>query len=53
MLKTLYPVSFRRYSSLAILGPIADGFSTWLLEHRYSIRTEGGKFGCCLMSNQS
>src|SRR6266404_3382950 len=36
MLKTLYPVSFRRYSSLAILGPIADGFSTWLLEHRYT-----------------
>lgn len=35
MLKTLCPVSFRRYSSLAILGPIADGFTTWLVEHRY------------------
>jgi integrase len=36
MLKTLYPVSFRRYSSLAILGPMVDGFSTWLLEQRYN-----------------
>lgn len=36
MLKALYPASFRRYSSLAILGPIADGFSTWLLEQRYN-----------------
>ncbi len=36
MLKTLYPASFRRYSSLAILGPMVDGFTTWLLEHRYT-----------------
>lgn len=36
MLKTLYPASFRRYSSLAILGPIVDGFSTWLVEQRYN-----------------
>ena len=35
MLKTLCPVSFRRYSSLAILGPIANGFTTWLVERRY------------------
>jgi len=36
MLKTLYPSGFQRYSSLAILGPIANGFTTWLLEHRYT-----------------
>ena len=36
MLKTLYPCGFRRYSSLAILGPIANGFTTWLVEHRYT-----------------
>jgi integrase/recombinase XerD len=36
MLKALYPASFRRYSSLAILGPMVDGFSTWLLEHHYN-----------------
>src|SRR5258708_11438873 len=36
MLKTLYPASFRRYSSLAILGPMVDGFTTWLLEQRYT-----------------
>lgn len=36
MLKTLYPASFRRYSSLAILGPVVDGFTTWLLGHRYT-----------------
>ncbi len=36
MLKTLYPVSFRRYSSLAIFGPMVDGFTTWLLKQRYT-----------------
>jgi site-specific recombinase XerD len=36
MLKTLCPVSFRRYSSLAIFGPTVDEFTTWLLEHRYT-----------------
>jgi integrase/recombinase XerD len=36
MLKTLYPARFRQYSSLAILGPIVDGFSTWLVEQRYN-----------------
>ncbi|HEY1577616.1 MAG TPA: site-specific integrase [Terracidiphilus sp.] len=36
MLKTLYPTCFRRYSSLAIFGPIVDGFSTWLVEQRYN-----------------
>ena len=36
MLKTLYPSGFQRYSSLAILGPIANGFTMWLLEHRYT-----------------
>ena len=29
MLKTFYP------SSLAIFGPIVDGFAAWLVEHRY------------------
>jgi integrase/recombinase XerD len=36
MLKTLYPASFRRYSSLAILGPFVDGFSAWLVKQRYN-----------------
>lgn len=36
MLKTLYPTSFRRYSSLAIFGPFVDGFSTWLVQQRYN-----------------
>jgi integrase len=36
MLQTLYPAAFRRYSSLAIFGPIVDGFSTWLVEKRYN-----------------
>jgi len=38
MLKTLCPASFRRYSSLAILGPMVDGFTTWLLQQRYTRR---------------
>ena len=36
MLRTLYPVSFQRYSSLAIFGAIVDGFSTCLVEQRYN-----------------
>ena len=36
MLKTFHPSRHRRYSSLAILGPIANGFTTWLAEHRYT-----------------
>lgn len=35
MLETLYPNSFQRYSSLAIFGPVVDGFSTWLVKQRY------------------
>src|SRR6185437_1783863 len=35
MLRTVYPVSFRRYSSLAIFGPVMDGFSTWLVDQHY------------------
>jgi hypothetical protein len=36
MLRSLYPASFRRYSSLTIFGSIVDGFSTWLVEQRYN-----------------
>ena len=36
MVKTLFPANRRRYSSLTIFGPILDGFTTWLREHRYS-----------------
>lgn len=36
MLKTLYPTSFRRYSSLAIFGSVVDGFSAWLVKQRYN-----------------
>jgi integrase/recombinase XerD len=36
MLETLYPTCFRRYSSLAIIGPVSDGFSRWLVERGYN-----------------
>jgi integrase/recombinase XerD len=36
-LKTICPSSFWRYSTLKILGPIVDGFATWLLEQRYNV----------------
>lgn len=36
-LKALCPISFRRYSTLKILGPIVDGFTTWLAEQRYNV----------------
>lgn len=39
MLTTLFPQSFRKYSSLAILGSIADGFASWLVERKYTRRT--------------
>lgn len=35
MLKDLFPRDHRRYSSLPLLGPIADGFETWLVERGY------------------
>ena len=36
MLVDLYPRAHRRYSSLAIIGPILDGYGTWLLKQGYS-----------------
>jgi site-specific recombinase XerD len=36
MLETLCPASHRRYSTLTILGPIVDGFTTWLVHQRYT-----------------
>ena len=36
MLETLFPRGFRRYSSLPVLGPMVDGFTTWLLKQRYA-----------------
>jgi hypothetical protein len=32
MLLKLYPKVHRRYTALPILGPILDGFGTWLLK---------------------
>ena len=36
MLVDLYPRVHRRYTSLAIIGPILDGYGTWLLRKGYS-----------------
>ena len=36
MLVDLYPRVHRRYTSLAIIGPIVDGYGTWLLTQGYS-----------------
>lgn len=36
MLKKFYPFSYKKYSSLAILGPIAEDFTGWLWQHGYS-----------------
>ena len=36
MLLKLYPKVHRRYTSLPILGPILDGFGTWLLKQGYA-----------------
>ena len=36
MVLELYPRVNRRYTSLAILGPVLDGYGTWLLERGYS-----------------
>ncbi len=35
MLATLFPKTHRRFSSLPLLGPIADDFATWLREKGY------------------
>jgi hypothetical protein len=39
MLLKLYPKVHRRYTSLPILGPILDGFGTWLLKQVYLPKT--------------
>lgn len=36
MLQALCPASFRRYTSFKVMGPIIDGFVSWLAQHRYS-----------------
>ena len=36
MLLDLYPKLHRRYTSLPIIGPILDGYGTWLLKLGYS-----------------
>lgn len=36
MLLQLYPRVHRRYTSLPILGPVLDGYGTWLLKEGYS-----------------
>jgi integrase/recombinase XerD len=36
MLFKLYPRVHRRYTSLPVLGPVLDGFGTWLLQQGYS-----------------
>ena len=36
MLLDLYPRVHRRYTSLPVLGPILDGYGTWLLQQGYS-----------------
>ena len=36
MVVDLYPRVHRRYTSLAIIGPIVDGYGTWLLKQGYS-----------------
>ena len=36
MLLELFPRAHRRYTSLAIIGPILDGYGTWLLKQGYS-----------------
>jgi integrase/recombinase XerD len=35
MLKKFFPMSFERYSSLVILGPIVDDMTSWLWDHGY------------------
>ena len=36
MLVELFPRVHRRYTSLAIIGPVLDGYGAWLLEYGYS-----------------
>ena len=36
MLLKLYPSDHRRYTLLPVLGPILEGFGTWLLTQGYS-----------------
>ena len=44
MLLELYPRVHRRYTSLAVIGPILDGYGTWLLKQGYSDRSRPRAF---------
>ena len=36
MLRSLFPRAHRRFLSLPLLGPVADGFDDWLAANGYS-----------------
>jgi integrase/recombinase XerD len=39
MLTVLFPKSFQKYSSLSILGPVADGLTSWLADRGYTVES--------------
>jgi integrase/recombinase XerD len=39
MLQSLFPRAHRRFLSLPVLGPIADGFDDWLAANGYTLRS--------------
>ncbi|MCI0627190.1 MAG: site-specific integrase [Acidobacteria bacterium] len=39
MLQSLFPRAHRRFLSLPVLGPIADGFDDWLATNGYTLRS--------------
>ncbi|MGH2378761.1 MAG: tyrosine-type recombinase/integrase [Candidatus Limnocylindria bacterium] len=45
MLSTLFPKAYRRYTSLPVLGPLADAFDTWLVERGFRRGTRKQQLG--------
>jgi len=39
MLRSIFPEAYRRFLSLPVLGPIADGFDDWLVSNGYALRS--------------
>ena len=44
MLRDLYPLAFRRYLALPLLGSIQDDFATWLVKSGYTTGTIRSRF---------
>jgi len=47
MLRSLFPKVHRKYLSMPVLGPVADGFDDWLAVNGYAEGSRKHSIRCC------